>query len=299
MPVRRVAATDSTTPFDWRRWCAAQSIPEEEARYLLLELLRLPPSALAAPLYLAGRHRSRLAAWVARRRLGEPLQYITGRAHFFGEVVRVGPGCLIPRPETELLVERALKGLPPGARLLDLATGSGCIALAIARRRPDLQVVAVDRSAAALRWARLNLRRTGVEVRRGDLFAPVAGERFDCICCNPPYVEAEAILPSDVRGFEPAAALFAGSDGLETIRHLLAEAPAHLRAGGRLVMEIGAGQGGAAGHLARPHFAKIEIHRDYSGHERIFVGVRSASQTAEAAPRAAKGKMGTTRSARR
>jgi len=271
-PVRRVAATDPATPFDWRRWCADQTIPEEEARYLLLELLRLPPSALAEPVVLTPRHRSRLAGWVARRRRGESLQYITGRAHFFGEVVRVGPGCLVPRPETELLVERALNGLVANARLLDLATGSGCIALAIGRQRPDCRIVATDISTAALRWARKNLRRTGVELRRGDLFAPVAGELFDCICCNPPYVETQAILPSDVRGREPDEALFAGTDGLATIRHLLAEAPAHLLTGGRLILEIGAGQGEAVRRLAAPDFTEVAIHRDYADHERIFVG---------------------------
>jgi len=269
-----VAAIDPTTPFDWRGWCADQPIPAEEARYLLLELLRLPSSALAAPLHLDERRRSRLAGWVARRRLGEPLQYITGRAHFFGEVVRVGPGCLVPRPETELLVERALDNLPAKTHLLDLATGSGCIALAIAHQRPDCRIVATDCSPAALRWARLNLRATAAEICRGDLFAPVAGDLFDCICCNPPYVEAAAILPSDVRGVEPDGAIFGGDDGLATIRRVLAEAPDHLRPGGRLVMEIGAGQGAAVVRLARPHFTEVAIHRDYSGHERIFLGKR-------------------------
>jgi len=266
-----VVAPDPTAPFDWRGWCANQPIPEAEARYLLLELLRLPPSTLAAPVELSPRHHRRLDRWAARRRSGEPLQYITGRAHFFGEVVRVGPGCLIPRPETELLVERALDGLPANARLLDLATGSGCIALAIGRQRPDCRIVATDRSAAALRWARRNLHDTGVEVRLGDLFQPVAGDRFDCICCNPPYVEAAAILPSDVRDVEPDGALFGGTDGLATIRRVLAGAPAHLRPGGRLVMEIGAGQGAAVARLAATAFTAVAIQRDYSGHERIVV----------------------------
>lgn len=273
--VRRVAAPDSATPFDWRGWCADQPIPEEEARYLLLELVRLPPSALAAPLDLTARQARHLAGWVARRRRGAPLQYITGRAHFFGEVVRVGPGCLVPRPETELLIERALDRLPRGARLLDLATGSGCIALAIARQRPDCAVVAVDASPAALRWARINLRGSRVTVRHGDLFTPVTGERFDCICCNPPYVEARAILPSDVRGCEPDEALFSGMDGLDHIRRILAEAPDHLLPGGRLLMEIGAGQGKAVRRLATPHFTEVAIHQDYADHERLFVGLHA------------------------
>lgn len=269
-----MAALDPTTSFDWRRWCAAQGIPEEEARYLLLELVRLPPSALAEPLALTPSRRARLDRWVARRQCGEPLQYITGRAHFFGEVVRVGPGCLVPRPETELLVEHALEGLPARAHLLDLATGSGCIALAISRQRPDCRIVATDASTAALRWARWNLRTSTVTILHGDLFAPVAAEQFDCICCNPPYVEARAILPADVRGHEPEEALFGGADGLATIRRLLTETPAHLHPGGRLVMEIGAGQGAVVARLAATVFTAVAIHRDYSGHERIFVGKR-------------------------
>ncbi|RMF85624.1 MAG: hypothetical protein D6739_04260, partial [Nitrospirae bacterium] len=106
-------------PFDWRAWLDRQPLPEAEARYLLLELLRLRPADLAGPLHLTARQRRRLEGWIARRLRGEPLQYITGRAHFFGHVVRVGPGCLVPRPETELLVERALALLPPRGRLLD------------------------------------------------------------------------------------------------------------------------------------------------------------------------------------
>jgi len=269
-------AAQSVTPsdparFDWRGWCHDQPIPADEARYLLLELLRRPPSALVAPIHLTDRQRRRLGLWVARRATGEPLQYITGRAHFYGEVFRVGPGCLIPRPETELLVEAALHTSPRGARVLDLGTGSGCIALTIARQRPDVRVVAVDHSPAALRWARRNDRDGLLDLRRGDLYQPVAGDRFHGICANPPYVGERDILPSDVRGFEPAEALFAGSDGLAQIRRVIAGAPDHLMPGGRLLMELGAEQGEKVLDLAKQVFQDAVIHPDYAGHDRLLV----------------------------
>jgi release factor glutamine methyltransferase len=268
------ASGSHSEPFVWRAWCHDLELPEDEARYLLLELVRQPPTGLLAPFHLSAGQRQRLDGWVARRRRGEPLQYITGRAHFLGEVLRVGPGVLIPRPETELLVEAALRHLPPGARLLDLGTGSGCIGLAIARQRADVTVVATDREIRALRWARLNDRQGHLDLRRGDLYAPVVGEQFDVICANPPYVAEGDILPSDVRGFEPPAALFADDDGLACIRRVIAGAPTHLRPGGRLLMEIGATQGEAVRDLATAVFAEVTILRDHAGLDRLLVGVR-------------------------
>jgi len=270
-PTRTVAPSDPTR-FDWRAWCHHQPIPSDEAQYLLLELLHRPTSALVEAIHLTPRQRHRLALWVARRAADAPLQYITGRAHFYGEVLRVGPGVLIPRPETELLVEAALRDLPRGARVLDLGTGSGCIALTVARQRPDVRVVAVDSSPAALRWARLNDRDRVLDLRRGDLYQPVAGERFHCICANPPYVADGEILPSDVRGFEPAAALFAGHDGLAQIRRVIAGAPAHLMPAGRLVMEIGAGQAHQVLDLAGQVFQDADLIQDYAGHDRVLMG---------------------------
>jgi len=271
MRAAQPVAPSDPTRFDWRGWCHHQPIPADEAQYLLLELLRRPPSALVAPIHLTDRQRRRLALWVARRATGAPLQYITGRAHFYGEVFHVGPGVLIPRPETELLVEAALRDLPHEARVLDLGTGSGCIALTIARQRPDVRVVAVDDSPAALRWARRNDRDGLLDLRRGDLYQRVARERFHCICANPPYVGEGEILPSDVRGFEPAEALFAGGDGLAAIRRVIAGAPAHLMPGGRLVMELGAEQGEKVLDLARQVFQAADLIRDYAGHDRVLV----------------------------
>jgi release factor glutamine methyltransferase len=259
------------SPSEWRRWCRAQAIPFDEAQYLLLELLRLPPSALVGPIHLTPRRERRLAGWVARRAAGEPLQYIAGRAHFYGETFRVGPGVLIPRPETELLLEAALVDLPRNARVLDLGTGSGCIALTIARQRRDVHVVAVESSPAALRWARLNDRGGLLDLRRGDLYGPVAGERFDCICANPPYVGEHDILPSDVRGFEPGEALFAGNDGLDAIRRVIAGSSDHLATGGRLLMEFGADQGEKVLDLAAQVFQDVSVHPDYAGHDRLLV----------------------------
>lgn len=270
-PRNPMAAAESS-PWEWRRWGRDQAIPFDEAQYLLLELLRRPPSALVEPIHLTPRQQRRLARWIARRAAGEPLQYITGRAHFYGETFRVGPGVLIPRPETELLVAAALAALPPHARVLDLGTGSGCIALTIARQRPEVHVVAVERSPGALRWARVNDRERRLDLRRGDLYGPVAGERFDCICANPPYVGEREILPSDVRGCEPAEALFAGGDGLAAIQRVIAGAPDHLAPGGRLLMEIGAGQGEKVLDLAAQAFQDVTLIQDYAGHDRVLVG---------------------------
>ncbi|MGD2064350.1 MAG: peptide chain release factor N(5)-glutamine methyltransferase [Nitrospirota bacterium] len=259
-----------SSPWEWRHWCRSQEIPFNEAQYLLSELLDLPLSALVEPLRVSRRRQRRLARWVARRAAGEPLQYITGRAHFYGETFRVGPGVLIPRPETELLVAAALANLPAGAEVLDLGAGSGCIALSIARQRPDVRVVAVERSLAALRWARINDRRNVLDLRRGDLYGPVAAERFACICANPPYVGEREILPCDVRGFEPAEALFADDDGISAIREVLVGAPAHLALGGRLLMEIGAEQGEKVLDLATQVFQDVVIHSDYAGRDRLL-----------------------------
>lgn len=177
----------------------------------------------------------------ARRAAGEPVAYILGRKEFYGLELAVDPAVLIPRPETELLVDLALDRNP--ASVLDVGTGSGAIALAIKRHRPGARVVATDASAAALEVARRNALRFNLEVelRHGRWFEPVAGERFEAIISNPPYVVVGdphlAALP-----YEPRLALLGGADGLDGFRVLAREAPAHLLPGGWLLVEHGEGQ---------------------------------------------------------
>ena len=178
---------------------------------------------------------------VTRRAAGEPVAYILGRKEFYGLELTVTPAVLIPRPETELLVELALERNP--ASILDLGTGSGAIALALKRHLPAARVVATDASAAALEVARRNCVRFGIdiELRHGRWFEPLAGERFEAIVCNPPYVEAGDPHLAGLR-YEPRVAIEAGSDGLEALRIVAREAPAHLLPGGWLLLEHGAGQ---------------------------------------------------------
>jgi len=186
---------------------------------------------------------------VHRRAGGEPVAYITGRRDFWSLPLDVSPATLIPRPETELLVEQVLARLRGGGSLLDLGTGSGAIALAVASERPDAVVAAVDASAAALEVARGNATKLGlgrVCFFAGDWFAPVAGRRFDVVASNPPYIEADDrhLGEGDLR-FEPLSALASGPDGLDDIRRIAANAPAHLAPGGWLLVEHGWNQGAA------------------------------------------------------
>ena len=176
-----------------------------------------------------------------RRAAGEPVAYILGRKDFYGLDLTVTPAVLVPRPETELLVDLALARKP--ASVLDLGTGSGAIALAIKRHLPGARVVASDASASALEVARRNSVRFGIdiELRHGPWFEPLAGERFEAIVCNPPYVETDDPHLGGLR-YEPRAAVEGGSDGLEAIRIVVGEAPAHLLPGGWLLLEHGAGQ---------------------------------------------------------
>jgi release factor glutamine methyltransferase len=181
--------------------------------------------------------------YAARRARGEPIAYILGVKEFYGLPLQVNAAVLIPRPETELLVDLAVRAQP--ASVLDLGTGSGAIALAVKRHLPAARVVAVERSAAALAVAQRNALKLGlgIELRHGLWFEPVAGERFDVVVSNPPYVNEDDphLREGDVR-FEPRPALVAGPDGLDSIREIVRDAPAHLNAGGRLLLEHGLGQ---------------------------------------------------------
>jgi release factor glutamine methyltransferase len=177
----------------------------------------------------------------ARRAAGEPVAYILGHKEFYGLELAVNPAVLIPRPETELLVDLALDRNP--ASVLDVGTGSGAIALAIKRHRPKTRVVATDASAAALEVARRNATRFSLDVdlRHGRWLEPVAGERFEAIISNPPYVVAGDPHLADLQ-YEPHVAVVGGADGLDGFRVLAREAPAHLLPGGWLLVEHGAGQ---------------------------------------------------------
>ena len=201
----------------------------------------------------------------------EPVAYITGMKGFRRLEVQVDPRVLIPRPETETLVEAALE-LPPGARVVDVGTGSGAVALALKDERPDLDVVATDTSPDALAVARANAARLGLDVRfvAGDL---LAGVEADAVVSNPPYVADGEPLQPEIAKHEPAVALYAGADGLAVIRRLVAraaESPARF-----VALEVGMGQAGDVGAALRAAgFGDVEARRDLAGIERVVVGRR-------------------------
>ena len=197
---------------------------------------------------LSAEAEQRFADFAARRRRGEPVAYILGRQEFYGLPLAVNPAVLIPRPETELLVELSLQR--DFSSVLDLGTGSGAVALAIKKHRPRARVVTVEASAAALEVAKRNGVALGLDVewRHGRWFAPLGGERFELIVSNPPYVAAGDPHLAALR-YEPASALVSGVDGLDAIRDIVATAPTHLVDGGWLLLEHGMGQDGAVRRL--------------------------------------------------
>lgn len=219
---------------------------------------------------------------VERRVGGEPIAYLTGTRGFHDIALRVTPSVLIPRAETEVLVDLALARMPAGAdcALADLGTGSGAIALAVAKARPRARVVATDVSADALDVARDNAQRLGignVEFRQGVWCAPLAGELFDLVVSNPPYVAAgdPHLHEGDLR-FEPALALSPGTDGLSAIRTIASQAKAHLSAGGWLLFEHGVDQGAAVrGVLAGRGYLDVFTERDLEDRERVSGGRRA------------------------
>jgi len=250
-----------------------------EAETLVLACLGLPRSTLItdADRAVDAAATARLTDWTTRRAAGEPLAYLTGEREFWSMPFAVSSAVLVPRPETELLVERALQAGDAGGAALDavdLGTGSGAIALALAAERPAWRITAVDRSPEALAVARANAARLApgrVAFLQGDWFAPLGGRRYALVVSNPPYVAADdPVLAGDSLRHEPRGALTPGSDALAALHAIIDAAPAHLLPGGALLLEHGATQGAAVrARLAARGYADIVSHRDPAGHERV------------------------------
>ena len=217
-----------------------------------------------------------LAALVARRVQGEPIAYIVGKREFFGLEFAVTDAVLIPRPDTELLVELAIERLPARARLLDMGTGSGAIAVAVAHQRPDAAVTALDVSEAALAVARANAAANGVAVRflHSDWYGALDGEVFDLIASNPPYIaDGDVHLSQGDLRFEPTGALTDHADGLSALRTIAGGAPAHLKRQGWLLMEHGYDQAASVRQLLEDQgYTDVQSWRDLSGIERVTGG---------------------------
>ena len=216
---------------------------------------------------------------IERRIKGEPLQYILGTVPFHCIELHVGPGVLIPRPETEQLVEIALALPRPPGPICDLCTGSGAIALAMAHALKDVRFTGIDLSVEALEWAERNrtaLSLKNVSFLQGDLYDPLQEEdKFSMITANPPYVSPDEYsgLDSVVKDYEPRLALEAADNGLQVIRRIIEGASRHLLPGGVVIMEIGEKQGAAAKELFSKEGFKADIRRDYAGKERFAVAV--------------------------
>ena len=225
----------------------------------------------------------RYYALIERRLAGEPIQYITGQTEFYGLPFRVDSSVLIPRPETEHLVEKvlSLEGSFPLPRIVDVGTGSGAIAIALAHKLPSASITAIDLSAQALMVARANAEQNAVTNRicflQGDLLAPVARETFHIVVSNPPYVAESdrASLAVEVRDHEPELALFAGTDGLAVYRKLIPQAHSVLVPSGFIALEVGSGQHSAVSALlVASGFTDIEITPDLQGIQRVVTGRR-------------------------
>jgi len=248
-----------------------------EAHFIVCEAAGIPDREF--PLYarepISPDARARAESFLARRLKNEPWQYIFGHAPFRDLELAVGPGCLIPRPETEYSVDLMLDGLPHGASVCELGVGSGAISLALASERPDLTLVGIELSPDALKWAELNLKKhalSNVTFLQGDLFRPVAGRKFDLIVANLPYIPEcdRDSLPPNVRGYEPDEALFGGADGLDVIARALEQSPAFLNPGGRIFFELDPCNADRALELASRYLNRPELLNDQYGTVRFL-----------------------------
>lgn len=262
---------------------ARTRIDAVDAQWLLAHALQRTPAWLYAHAGDAvdGALAARFDTLVARRAAGEPVAYLTGRRGFWTFDLQVSPDTLIPRPETELLVELALARLPTdrAVQVADLGTGSGAIALAIAHERPLAHIFATDASRAALDVARANADRLGIAniaFCEGDWCAALKSRQFDLIASNPPYIASgdPHLARGDLR-HEPASALASGTDGLDAIRSIVANAPTHLVGGGWLLLEHGLEQGDAVRALLQgAGYVDVRTERDLEGRDRVSGGRR-------------------------
>ena len=224
---------------------------------------------------------------IEKRASRVPLQHIMGEQEFMGLCFRVSEHTLIPRQDTEILVEEALRRLSDGMRILDMCTGSGCILLSLLKYSNECEGIGIDISGKALAVARENAERLQLDAvfLEGDLFSPLGefisrrttDRLFDMIVSNPPYIESAVIetLMPEVREYEPVMALDGGADGLDFYRRIVTEAPAHMRKGAHLLFEIGCGQGEAVASLMREAgFVQVEVVKDYAGLDRVVSGVK-------------------------
>ncbi|HTQ74903.1 MAG TPA: peptide chain release factor N(5)-glutamine methyltransferase [Burkholderiales bacterium] len=254
-------------------------LPRREAEILLQGVLRCDRARLIAHAEQSVDSAKALAAraWFSRRLAGEPIAHILGVREFYGLALRVTADVLIPRPETELLVELALGRAGPGARVLELGTGSGAVAVALWSKRPDLKITASDISQEALEIARRNADAHGADIDfvRSNWFEAVGPAPFDLIASNPPYVaEGDPHLKQGDLRFEPRLALLGGGDGLACVRAIAARARYHLRPGGRLLLEHGYDQGERCVALLREiGYAEVADSRDLAGLPRVCAGV--------------------------
>ncbi len=270
----------------------AGSYARLEAEVLLAEAVGFNRAKLYASLWdtLDSRQEQRFNRMVERRLTGEPVAYILGRKEFMGFDFEVNPFVLIPRPETELLVEKAvefLRKLHRPVRVLDIGTGSGCIAISLAKHLEEVTVVATDVCQKALRVARKNTQRLGVSSRitflAGNLYDPIRLNghdlAFDAILSNPPYIPEEDVsrLAEDIREYEPRVALLSGNDGLSFIHAVIQESPRYLRQGGLIALEVGDGQAMRVGDLVRStdEFEPPAFWRDLTDRLRVVTARRA------------------------